>query len=468
MKKLKWIPVVCIILFCSACSSSKHIDGSNYIKHSNDISEIYEVLNQDFWGVNFLDLLELEQFERYACDYAESVQGEFVPIIVEDGIFPERLVVMLEEAFYQSSTKCSRGEDSAYQQILNALGAEEYLLEPEDIYRLFSKLEDYREQMAGEAEIYDRLHELYMIPNHTERCYHFHLTPEQDNYAFLWKSGGSNGAYSVRVTERIGDEFIILDEFEVQNCLGPGGVIQYEEEFYYLFLEYNYNLKQFDGIRLHRLTENPLQENLQIRYLPQEYVWNEIEVLRQPIEKNPFEIDEQIDEYLESIKEEITSDVYLDIGNSFNGIYEYYGEEEKTTDFVLESNPDYMLYKMDIANMGIPVYLWKSVYVPSNISTSEYLRIGFYLYDAKTDTIFDLTKLEDQSSYGNGIALMQIWFKEFDGKVCTFRIYHICDYTYLLDVVLLEADGMIPIKSYLLAPKRKFVLTEGEPFVTWG
>lgn len=121
------------------------------------------------------------------------------------------------------------------------------------------------------------------------------------------------------------------------------------------------------------------------------------------------------------------------------------------------------IYRMDIANMGLPVYMEKHMHVGDTIHSREYMEMKFYLYVEKTGFVAELEGL------GTGESdLMQIWFKEIGGKVYTFRIYHVCDYNYILDIICLEQDKVTPIGRYMIAPKRKFVVTEGEIFTTAG
>ncbi len=62
-------------------------------------------------------------------------------------------------------------------------------------------------------------------------------------------------------------------------------------------------------------------------------------------------------------------------------------------------------------------------------------------------------------------VLVQMWFKEMEGKVYTFCLYHVSDYNYMLNVVLLEGNKVNRVRTDILSPQRHFVLTEGEKFV---
>ena len=54
-----------------------------------------------------------------------------------------------------------------------------------------------------------------------------------------------------------------------------------------------------------------------------------------------------------------------------------------------------------------------------------------------------------------------MWFKKIDGKVFTFRIYHVSDYNYVLNTVLVEGNHVMQVRNDIFSPQRKFVITEG-------
>ncbi len=462
MKKTIFI-IFAIVFFISACGIDTKTEYETKADRlvQTDTEEMYEVLNHNLLGKDFLEYIGEDLIVRGVCDYSEEVKGEFVPVIKEKSIFPEELVVMLEEAFYYSSNVMNRGNESAYMERLNVWGAKEFMLEIDDLYLHFPEIAAYKEQIQWEDEAYDLICDIYGGPAKCLRCFYIPLT-DGYQYVFLYRSGGSNGALSVCLTELIDNQLVWISEFEVQND-GEGRVILYEGEFYYVFLQFNYNLKEYDGIRIHKLGDDSEAENLLIRYLPEQYICKKL--YSDLVYMSDEQTGESLDEYVEKIIEEFMSNGYLDVGTSRFGMDVYYGDEEKTEDIVLE--PYDTVYKMDIANCNMPVYIWKTEYVPSNIGTSEYLKIRFYLYDLQTDSAVELEQLsEDEGS--DSINLVQMWFKEIDGKIYTFRIYHICDYNYMLNIVLLNKGKVSQLGTYALLPQRRFVLTEGEVFTTNG
>ena len=108
-----------------------------------------------------------------------------------------------------------------------------------------------------------------------------------------------------------------------------------ENAVYYIFRQCNYNLKVYDALKIHRLKDNPEEETVVIRFLPTEYVWKPSDSAA------PYLADtgdgDAIDAYIAQIKDEITSEQYLDRGTSRDGARVYYGDEEETADFLLDA-----------------------------------------------------------------------------------------------------------------------------------
>lgn len=443
-----------IMIFCSACSamSGKTERTENNKIEQPSVGEAYELLNQKLLGKEFLQWTGEGLLKRGACEYAREVKGEFVPAVEKNSVFPEELVVMLEETLYHLDYVVLEQPENPFYDTVHALEAAEFAVRFEDMELLFPKLAAYKEQLQGEWKAYELLPELYGIPKHCFGIFHFSMAEGQDNYVFVYDWGGTSGAASVLLTERVGDDFVYISEFDLQNYK-TGCVIQYEGEFYYVYLQSNGTLAVCDGIRIHRLESDPEQENLLLRYLPEEYVWKKYLYYNGKYSSQ----EDALDNYIEEIKAEITSEDYLDRGMNPNGVTCYCIGEEESPD--IKADPYSTTYKMDIANCGLPVYFWKTVtYYPS---ISEHLKIHFYYFDEESDSVVELEQLAEDE-YPHGLNLLQMWFHEIDGKVYTFRIYHLSDYNYMLNVILLEGDQVTQICSEILLPQRKFVVTEGE------
>lgn len=350
---------------------------------NNQNDKIYNLLNHDLLGKDFLNKVGKNLIKSEARIGLEEVKGAFAPTIYESDTFPQELVVMLEKALYDScDEEIIQAEESFFfDQTANAMGAEKFMLDVKSLYFHFPKIEDVRNQLQWKDEVFEVICQHYSIQNKCSECFYIPSMDGKDYYVFVYQSGESNGAVSVCLTERKEDEFVPISKFETQNT-GYGKVIQYGEEFYYIFLQYNYNLKVHDGIKIHRLKGNPEEENLLIRYLPKQYIWRESQCASMHLAD--LEVGELIEDYLEEIKVEITSEPYLDSGTCQYGIEVYYGDEKETTDFTLGAYEE-PVYKIDLANCNVPVYIWKTEYIPSNIGTREFLRTKLEDYQKKAE-----------------------------------------------------------------------------------
>ncbi|MCI9140927.1 MAG: hypothetical protein HFI78_15015 [Lachnospiraceae bacterium] len=85
-------------------------------------------------------------------------------------------------------------------------------------------------------------------------------------------NGDFDGAVTLRWTCRTEKGFRTISKFENQN-LRYGGVIEYEGEYYYIYLHRNYNLKNFDGFVIHKLGERAKEETLKVCYWSGKYIW---------------------------------------------------------------------------------------------------------------------------------------------------------------------------------------------------
>lgn len=471
--------LVCIILALSCILVWKLVfDGSrivnknnsavekanNYIKDAAWESEVgsnpkdaCKILNQDIFGKLSEDWYS-DTLREEISQYAVEVKGEFEAVPYEGSLFPSELILLLEEQLYcleKVDGIYDRYNDSYYETLHN-MGADEFRLDLNDMYHLFPKLDAYKDEIQSEYDAYQRIFQSTGCTG----MFHINMTPEEDNYVFVYRSGGSDGTHSVLLTRREKDEFIEVDRFEVQN--GDGAVIRYENDFYYVYLYKNYNLKEVDGIRIHKLGNNGTSENILIRYLPDTYVWENID------SNKKTEFGEELEDYIDSIKAEITSDDYLENGKEEEpGVY--FGEETEDTDFIVEKNESIYsenhYYKIDFANIKLPVYMRKSNFIPSN-GLCWHAKSEFYLYDTVQDSVIVLENMELPDYQQADRELVQIWFKEISGKILTFRIYHISDYNYMLNVILVEGDKITQIRNDIFSPRRTMVIREGDIFHT--
>ncbi len=420
---------------------------------------VYTTLSTLSWDDGMEDILALTKAD--ANQYAKEVMGDFQPMTDNQSMFPPELIVKLEEAWHDTCRsiswdfKVDRFEGSAYIETINELGASEFTLELEDMYTLFPEMSEYKGNFDDRFDAYK-----YISSN--ENCIGMFAVPlfeTEENYVFMYDYGGRSGATLVEYVQRIDNDFVLISSFDIKNST-YGDVIKYNEDFYFIYLVYNPNIGEYDTICLHKLGNNPKEENLLIRFLPEKYFWKNVN--RTSVNDT---FDEELELYIAGIKDEIVSEAYLEKGFA-KDIDVFYGEEKESSDFYIEMNPKKYFYKMDIANLGVPVYMWKSNMYGSG---EWYLKAQFYLYDEQADSVVSL----DNLSLGVSVPpdyepmLVQMWFAEIEGKVVTFRVYYFSQYGFLLNAVIIEGEEVLQLRNDIFVPQRGFSITEGQILGGW-
>lgn len=432
--KVFLIITAAVTLLLSACNQSAVTEQEvNTVQtETQNYDTTYDILNRALLThadeseiIPEFDLDEIRQ-------YAQEAQGELLIDTGERTGFPEKLIVEIEGFLYDAcdydlqKINWEEVQCSAYFELIREYESESFEVDSEEL--------------AWSRE----------NPN-CVGIFYVNFEADGDYYVLAEKSGGSNGAVTVRQVKLEDGNQVTLDEFETQNY-GYGAVICYEEEVYYIHLHYNYNLKNFDGVQLHRLHGDAAHENIMIRYLPTDYSWEN--VFSAPVEEQ-----DSVNRYLSSIREDITSDSYLENGGA-EDISVYMGDE---TGQLTTEESSYAA--IDFANIGVPVYMEKTNLIPSNTYMTWLLRTKFYLCDEQGElTELENLELNASSAFATELTLVQLWFHEIEGKVYTFRLYHICDYNYVLHTALIQGGEITSIRSDLILPQRAFVLTEGEAF----
>lgn len=474
MKNQLMVFIGAAIIICAICGCGKEqFDDMETVEVVGDITEddtempkaeevdfedICSILDMDIFGSEMMIPWYSDETKQEIEDYAETVKGDFIEVWEEGSIFPQGLVIELENMIYQSLNRSMKKTDweekqqSIYFETMQKLGEEKWHPDLEEMKKLFPELND-------DSLKPDSVYDAYRAASGNKYCYDlFHIPASgRDYYVLAIDSGGSAGICYIMLTELVNGKFVTISEFATKNA-GWGTVIQYEDDFYYIFLENNYSMKIYDGVRVYKLGANMEYENIQIKHLPYAFV-----------RKNLYNTSEgmKLDSYIENVWEEITSDKYLNNGTDGSGMGVYFGDEEEVEeDFIVPENEERYsgstYHQIDFTNMGIPIYMRKSNYTPSNQYTTASLKSGFYLRNPLDDSIVTLQNMGLPD--GSEPEIVQMWFKEMDGQVYTFCLYHVSDYNYMLNVVRLEGNQVNRIRTDILSPQRSFVLTEGERY----
>lgn len=339
-----------------------------------------------------------------------------------------------------------------YLQWLEPLGSRNYMLTLEEIYELFpvTKEKDF-------TDIYDA----YAFISGEEYCtgiFSYKNQNGQNEYVLCVDSNGSYGNYIIYIAEYTGNKFVLKNSFEAQGD-GLGRVISYEDNFYYVLLQYNDNLKNFDGVKIHKLDGDTGKNNIRIRYIPNEYAWETVHV-NSDFPKSEYK---DIDLYIQSIQQEITEGNYLEKGKPDGEWDCFMGDEVQDDSFPLTTEFEQYV-KADLANVGMDVFLQKKIFLPSSSSYTAYFKTDFYLHDCENNEIMQLDKIKINNNASN--QLIQMWFKRIGNKIYTFKIHHLKDYDYLLEVVLVEGSQITRIRQDLITGIRHFELLEGHELNT--
>lgn len=447
------------------------------IKESVTLNPDYKVLNADLLGREFICEGWGELLIQGAYAYSEGVKGEFIPVVSKRNSFPEELVVMMEDILYHSSNKELRDDDNScyYDGKLKEFGAGSFLLGLEDAYQQFPKIAEHQEQIECEKDAYKQIEEVY-VGKDSENCYeihHFFAADGQEFFLFCYYTGGRESTEYLHLMKRAGEELILVQTL-YKKSHGRAELIQYDGEFYYVYLEFNQYLKGFEGINVCRLNESPGENTnmLQICFTPVKYVWKDLrtsfyteegenmETYMRDVKRELLALDEADEEFGRPVH-------YLEFGERYGLIHTYFGDEKEADSFDLKdslyvnegiSGDIDTVYKMDIANCGTPLYISK--HMKAYDDRKAYLDIRYLYYDSQTASYEELDRL----GYSNGgvanINLVQTWFKEIGGKSYTCQVYHVGEFNYIFQMILLDGTKASTICTALIAPQREFVVTD--------
>lgn len=469
MKK-RWLRVFSMALFVSVLmiqagkggkfigniqEETDGLKGKNLGEEAEEIEkdcgfEGYQALDVNLFGSEFLS----QVIEDRAAKHTGEGNEKFVPVVCENSSFPEGLIVKMEEVLHQ----VHEGEFNA---MYTEFGLQDFRLttDLEELDRLFPKAAPVYYKYEGETSFrgtYEWIGRYYDIPEDISHIHRMELLPGKDNFLFESYRVGIHRS-RIRLTERIGDEFRTIYEFDIPFTLTTG-VIQYEDKFYFIAVDKDINVYADYGVTIYRLDYDAPGDSIRILYQPEEYIaesYDTDSAKLKPLIENG---------YMDKVLKDFSSGEYLHEGNRKDGAEIYYGDEERA--FEGESKGGaYELYRMDIANCGRPVYLYKDMYLPQEDDGRKELGVYFFYFDMEKMNFQKLEELSIPIWSGDVQVgdLVQMWFKEIEGKVYTFRVYNLGYYNYLMDIALVEGDKITSEGTYFLWPRKQFVLEERHP-----
>lgn len=453
MKKVYFLIVIIALCGCSPKNTNLQRANADINVEKLDMAANDKKVYQTLSKINLENSLENMGLSNKEVDqYSKEVLGDFVPKAYLGNIFSPELIIMFEKVLYDYKySKSTWGIRESYEAVLQKLKADKFRATLEDVYIVFPELEPYKNVIKTTEEAYQLIKE----PRECKDIFRISMKPDDNYFLIKYQSGGSNGAYSVQFVKMENEHRIIVSEFEQQN--DDGYVIQYDNNYYYVSIERNYELKTSDGFRIHRIESKEKMDNILIRFLPKEYSWK-------TIHNRQTEYSNYLNQYIEEIKDDITSKYINNDGTESTSLL--YGDESKKTEIISWQGKDIECCIMDFANLGVPVYISKYLYFPSNGLTMHIIA-NFYIVNAQTKSVVMLDNLTQDDRPPN-LKLIQMWFKKIDNKVFTFQIYNISSYNYVLNTVLIEGNKITEIRTDLFSPQKQFDLDEGKDFSTLG
>lgn len=417
------------------------------IKQKHEMA--YETLNCQDMYQNIFEK-PIADIEEILCLGNKAPEYEEVFIEYQKETFPSELISCLEQLLYEL---CNSDGTCANSELFASRLKQFCIIEPE--VSLEEMIVLFPELGLQEQSFLDK-YEAYAYVSGSENClaiFHYMSEEGKNHFLFCFDSGGSYGMNNLCLTQYSEGSFLTIANFDTQNN-GYGTVINFQGDYYYVLMQYNYNLKIYDSIRVYRLGSDIEQNNVCISYKPQSFEWKEI---------TQNEHNTSFKNYIDNVQKELVIGNYLETGDNTQEIELMQGDEIEDQ-LSLSDGTSYL--SVDLMNMDIPVYFCKRIYLPSNYSTSMHLNVSFALYDNDKEEIYVLDELEyDLVSTNNEKQLIQIWFKELDGLVYMFQVFHLSEYNYLLNVACVQGNKVTHVYQELLFPQFGFEIQEGE---IWG
>jgi hypothetical protein len=359
-----------------------------------------------------------EDIDERTNSFARKVQGDFAAVNYYDKDIPNGLITLAEKALFYDDIDRLNISTATFE-----ISIDEY-------WDKFGHLwYDYENFKGPVCHIYK-----YKVDNNT-----YYLTI--DDY------GGSEGLYDISIKKESDGDLIDTGYWQTLDI--NARVIKYNNALYFVQSEYNYYSKYTDTICIYKLIPGKIKDYVKINLQPKEFEWEKVF-------NNHQSYDKSISSYVDSIKNDlmnkspINDDIQIYMGDENNK----YNENKRLR--LKSVGGDYDYYEIDFNNDGEPEYYDKKLMFPYNNYETLYLENNFYKFiDNRIMSIYGDFERECGS-------LIQLWFKEIEGKVFTFRLFLDDGYNYFLNVSLIEDTNKTQVQSYLIVPKREFDISTHE------
>lgn len=357
-----------------------------------------------------------EDIDQRAKSLATKVQGDFVAANYKHKDIPNSLIVLAEKALFEEKI----GQ-------LN-MGTASFEISSDGFYDKYGQYTWFESKEDFESYI--------------SHIYKYKLG-KNTYYITVSDSGGTARFVDIVIYKESKGKLIVLNDWVSLDL--DARVIEYNDELYLIESSYNFYSKYTDTINIYKLVPDQIKDYVSITLKPDSFEWKEIYNNQQLYEKS-------ISSYVDSIKDDLMAKSPIDdnikvyVGDETNK----YDEDKKLRIMSVaedEYYESYDYYEIDFNNDGETEYFEKYFWYPSN-SIPLYLNYDIYKFT-------DKRTIKINGDFDTSL-LLQLWFKEIDGKVFTFRLFLVNEYNYLLNVSLVDDANITQVQSYLVVPKREF------------
>ena len=381
----------------------------------------------DYWDYNDTNFVQIDYtnsdiekaFPEDIDKGTNNVEGDFVAVNYKGHNIPNNLIILAEKALF----------DRNFDKL--DLGGVSLEINIDDFYGKF-----------GQYTYYEREKDFDRYVSH---IYKYNLD-KNTYYLLVADSGGTARFVDITIYKESDGELKDVDRLVSLDL--DARVIKYNENLYLIESSYNYNSKYTDTINIYRLVTDKIKDFVAIELKPNKYECEEVYNNHQPYERT-------ITSYVDSRKDDILASSTID-----DNIKVYLGDENSKFNNDKKSRlksvgGDHDYYEIDFNNDGEPEYFERDFWFPSN-STTLHLIYNFYKFS--DNRIISINGDFDKANS----TLLQLWFKEIDGKVFTFRLFLKDQKNYFLNISLVEDTNITQVQSYLFAPKNEFNISTQE------
>ena len=393
------------------------------IENNIELSDYWDNDDTNFEYIDYTDADNKKAFpediDQRMDRLAKKVKGDFVAVNYEHKDIPNSLIILAEKALFDGD--------------MNQLNINTSLYE------------------ISESDYYDTFGDnLYTSKDEFERyvshIYKYQL--DNDTYYLKVEDSGGTGRYVyITIYKELDGELTVMDSWITLDI--DARIIEYKDNLYFIESSYNYYNKYTYTINIYRLVPEVIKDYVMIELKSNQYEWEEIYNNHQSYEKS-------ISTYVDSIKSDLMDKSPID-----DNIQVYLGDEtsqfdeEKKLRLKSVGGNDYDYYAIDFNNDSELEYFDRHYEFPSNYPTLFLINNIYHFTDKRVRSINGDFKSEDST-------LVQLWFKEIDGKVFTFRLFLRGGNNYYFNVSLVENTKIIQVQSYLIVPREEFKIITQE------